>query len=174
MTNKINNMLNINKGIMISLLCVSLIFSFFVFNWSRPGVSAELNNAPVANAGPDKETYETESIVLQGSGTGPDSDNVTYSWACAGGALSSSTIAQPLYYAPSVSSATNYICTLTVTDPYGLSHSDSMNVLVRVHESPTLYVSLAANPNSGCAPLTNVDLSASVYGTATGIITYFF
>jgi hypothetical protein len=132
------------------------------------------NNPPVANAGPDKETYETESIVLQGSGTDPDGDDVTYSWTCTGGSLSNSSIAQPLYHAPSVTSATTYACELTVTDPYGLSDSDSMNVLVLVHESPTLYVSFTVNPNSGCAPLQNVDLSASVYGTATGTITYFF
>ena len=137
-------------------------------------VNAQLNNPPVANAGLDKETYETESIVLQGSGTDPDGDEITYSWSCTGGTLSSSSIAQPLYYAPSVSSETTYTCTLTVTDPYGLSDSDSMNILVKVHESPTLYVTFTANPNSGCAPLQNVDLNANVYGTATGLITYFF
>jgi hypothetical protein len=132
------------------------------------------NNPPVANAGPDKQTYETESIVLQGSGTDPDNDDLTYSWTCQAGSLSNSTIAQPMYHAPSVTEQTTYACTLTVTDPYGLSDSDSMNVLVLVHESPTLYVSFTVNPNSGCAPLENVDLSASVYGTATGPITYFF
>lgn len=137
-------------------------------------VGAQPNNPPVANAGPDKETYETESIVLQGSGIDPDGDDISYSWSCTGGSMSSSNIAQPLYYAPSVSSATTYTCTLTVTDPFGLSDSDSMNILVKVHESPTLYVTFTANPNSGCAPLQNVDLNANVYGTATGSITYFF
>ena len=142
--------------------------SVVVNAWDKP------NNPPVADAGPDKETYETESIVLQGSGTDPDGDDITYSWTCTGGSMSSSTIAQPLYYAPSVTQATTYTCALTVTDPYGLSDSDSMNVSVLVHESPTLYVSFTVNPNSGCAPLSNVDLSANVYGTATGPITYFF
>ena len=137
-------------------------------------VKDRTNNPPVADAGPDKETYETESIVLQGSGSDPDNDDLTYSWVCQAGTLSNSNIAQPLYYAPSVSSAANYACVLTVTDPYGLSDSDSMNVSVLVHQSPTLYVSFNVNPNSGCAPLTNVDLSANVYGTATGPITYFF
>jgi len=40
--------------------------------------------------------------------------------------------------------------------------------------TPTLSVSLSANPSSGNAPLTGVDLIASVSGTATGNINYTF
>lgn len=39
---------------------------------------------------------------------------------------------------------------------------------------PTLSVSLSANPSSGNAPLNNVDLTATVSGTATGPINYTF
>jgi len=40
--------------------------------------------------------------------------------------------------------------------------------------SPTLSVSLSANPSSGCSPLNNVDLTATVSGTAQGSINYYF
>jgi hypothetical protein len=39
---------------------------------------------------------------------------------------------------------------------------------------PDLQVEFSANPNSGTAPLSNVDLTATVSGTATGPITYKF
>lgn len=137
-------------------------------------INVYLNHPPVANAGPDKEVYETESVVLDGSGSDPDGDSITYSWSCSGGSLSNSDLAQPVFYAPSVSQDTTYNCTLTVSDPYGLSDSDSMEVQVREHESPTLSVHLEADPDSGNAPLRDVDLEATVSGTAEGEITYRF
>ncbi|MDD5032108.1 MAG: DUF4091 domain-containing protein, partial [Patescibacteria group bacterium] len=41
-------------------------------------------------------------------------------------------------------------------------------------EVPTLSVSLSASPNSGTAPVSGVDLAATVSGTATGNINYTF
>jgi hypothetical protein len=41
-------------------------------------------------------------------------------------------------------------------------------------QSPTVSVTLSANPSSGPAPLNDVDLTAQVSGTATGSITYKF
>lgn len=60
--------------------------------------------------------------------------------------------------------------TITCSGPGG-SASDSVVVNVA---SPSLSVSLSANPSSGCAPLNNVDLVANVSGTATGSVTYYF
>jgi hypothetical protein len=45
---------------------------------------------------------------------------------------------------------------------------------ILVQAGNTLSVSLSANPSSGLAPLNNVDLTATVGGTATGPITYRF
>jgi len=137
-------------------------------------VNVSQNHPPTANAGPDKEVYETESVILEGSGSDPDGDSITYHWTCNGGTLFDQNVAQPIFYAPIVSGNTTFICTLTVTDSYGASASDSMNVLVKEHHCLTLSVSLSANPNSGCSPLNNVDLTAEVSGTASGEITYFF
>jgi len=137
-------------------------------------INVSQNHPPIANAGPDKEIYETESVILEGSGSDPDGDQITFHWTCTGGTLSNSSIAQPIFYSPIVSSDTTYTCTLTVTDSHNASDSDSVNILVKEHHCLTLSVSLSANPNSGCAPLNNVDLTASVSGTASGEIIYFF
>ncbi|MDI6883169.1 MAG: PKD domain-containing protein [Patescibacteria group bacterium] len=94
-------------------------------------VNVSPNNPPVAEAGPNREVNEGNSITLQGSGYDPDGDSISYSWSCASGSLSNSNTAQPIYTAPQVTYDTNYTCTLTVTDSYGLTGSDTMNVLVR-------------------------------------------
>ncbi|MCX6759339.1 MAG: hypothetical protein NT012_02135, partial [Candidatus Nealsonbacteria bacterium] len=47
-------------------------------------------------------------------------------------------------------------------------------VTVYIESQPNFSVSLSANPNSGCSPLNDVDLTAEVSGTAAGSITYYF
>jgi hypothetical protein len=94
-------------------------------------VGASQNNPPTADAGPDKDIYENQSVTLNGSGYDPDGYSVSYYWSCNGGSLSNRYIAQPTFYAPSVSSNNYYTCDLTVTDNEGLTDFDSMRVLVR-------------------------------------------
>ena len=113
-------------------------------------VKVKENRDPNANAGPDKTICENKSVKLLGSGSDPDGDALTYSWSCNGGSLSNSAIAQPTFYAPSVSSNTNYTCSLTVTDSHGKKASDSMNILVENCEQPPApctppYVNLKIN-----------------------------
>jgi len=100
----------------------------FRFTCGGGGVT---NYAPTANAGPDKEVNENELITLEGSGSDPDGDPITFSWSCEKGELSDSTIAQSEYTAPEVIEDTYYTCTLTVSDIFGLSGSDEMKVLVK-------------------------------------------
>lgn len=88
------------------------------------------NGYPSANAGSDKQVDEGESVVLQGSGSDPDGDSITYFWSCNNGSLSNVNFSHPTYTAPQVSSNINYTCTLTVSDDEGLSNSDSVNILV--------------------------------------------
>ena len=108
-----------------------------------------INNYPVANAGPNKEVWEGEKVKLQGSGSDPDRDRITYRWSCNGGSLSNPNIAQPNYTAPLVDSDTTYTCTLTVTDNKGCSHSDSMNVLVGGNKPPDSPGIPSTGPGSG-------------------------
>lgn len=133
------------------------------------------NHSPYANAGSDKDIYRNNNVILDGYGTDPDGDSLTYSWHCNGGSLSNSNSADPVYYPPSNYQNMNYVCTLVVTDSHGLSASDQVNILVRNDETNlNLSVGLTANPSSSCYSLNNVNLTASVSGSATGQIVYYF
>jgi hypothetical protein len=134
------------------------------------------SNAPVANAGGDESVYENGSVYLSASASSPEGYSMTYSWSCTGGILSSYNTLNPTFYAPAVSSNTYYSCTLTVRDSAGLTDSDQVSIYVQNYsQSSTFYVSLSATPNSGCYPLNDVDMTATLYGTVpSGYTTYYF
>jgi len=133
------------------------------------------NCGPSVEAGPNKDVLESQSIILEGSGSDPEGDSLSYVWSCTKGSLSSNSIAQPTFYAPLISGTQETVtCTITATDSCGANVSDTTTITVKRHGGPTVAVSLSANPNSGCAPLNDVDLTASVTGDATGDITYYF
>ncbi|MDD5098110.1 MAG: PKD domain-containing protein [Candidatus Pacebacteria bacterium] len=88
-------------------------------------------SAPIVSAGSNRDINESQTIVLNGSATDPQSLAMTYSWTCSGGSLSSSTILTPTYTGPSVASDTTHTCTLTATNTGGISASSSVNILVR-------------------------------------------
>ena len=90
-------------------------------------------NTLTANAGSDLYLTSGQTSTLQGSGYDPSGYTLNYSWSCSGGTLSSYNIAQPVYTAPYASNYNNqitYTCTLTVTNNYGSSNSDSMTVYI--------------------------------------------
>ena len=133
-----------------------------------------------ANAGPDKEIDDNEnSVRLDGS---VDGNYDSVSWSCTGGSLSSSSSLRPTFYPPYYNYNYNYnyndnyydwdydrtyTCTLTARNECG-SDSDTMKVRVeRDDDDRDFDVSLIARPKSDCAPLYDVDLTATVsnYGS---------
>lgn len=62
--------------------------------------------------------------------------------------------------------------TLSCTGPGGGPVSDTVSV--NISAQPTLYVVLETSPNVGVAPLSGVNLRATVTGAAAGLITYKF
>ncbi len=91
------------------------------------------NRAPVANAGPDQTVDEGATVTLEGSGTDPDGNTVTYAWSQVSGpsvTLTGGTTANPTFTAPNVAADSALTFQLTVSDGT-LSHTDTVTVTVR-------------------------------------------
>jgi hypothetical protein len=100
--------------------------------------SVAFAQTPTADAGADLYLNSGQTGTLQGSGLDPNNYNLTYYWSCSGGNLSSNNIAQPTYTAPFVYQYNNqviYTCTLTVTNSFGQSASDTTTVYVNYNNN---------------------------------------
>ncbi|MFA5431999.1 MAG: hypothetical protein WC319_03895 [Candidatus Paceibacterota bacterium] len=141
-------------------------------------------NDPVVNAGIDVSANESQSISLLASASDPHGLAMTYAWTCNGGSLSSTTILNPIYTAPSVTINTIYTCTFTARNSNGNASSDTVNInVLNVSSggggggSPSISVSLSVNPSRGTAPLNGVDLIANTNTWSIAdnrVITYLF
>ncbi len=141
-------------------------------------------SAPIVDAGNNISVNEGQSAALSATATDPNSLAMTYSWTCNGGSLTSSTILNPIYNAPSVTANTSYACTFTARNTNGYSTSDAVYINVVNTDTPNplggntssgwggpdLNVTLSANPATGQSPLNGVDLTATV--TSTGLSDY--
>jgi hypothetical protein len=125
-----------------------------VTNYNSTGT----NTAPVANAGIDVSVLETQAITLNGSASNdPDiGDSITYSWAPATNLTNPLTV-NPSFTAPSVSSNTPHVLTLTVTDAAGLTHTDTVTVGVKNNRAPVSN----AGANASVAEGSTISLDAS-------------
>jgi len=130
---------------------------------------AAVNQPPVAEAGPNKDILETETVTLDGSATDPDGDAMTFEWSCDGGSIDpiigsvdAGGNAQTIYTPPPVDIDTNYICTLTITDDGGLSDEDTVTVTVKNDELPTVTISCPE-----CADVKDLGDVVSVTVSAT-------
>ncbi len=94
-----------------------------------------INDDPLADAGPDKNTLSFRYVYLAGSGTDSDGDKLKYTWTQTGGedvALIYPNKAEARIMAPEVTGGASMDLEfeLTVTDPYGGEDSDTMKVTV--------------------------------------------
>jgi K319L-like, PKD domain len=94
------------------------------------------NNAPTANAGPNQTVNAGAAVSLNGSGTDADGSVAGYTWTQTGGTptvtLSSNTVAQPTFAAPSVAAGTTLTFSLVVRDNRGAS-STASSVIITVN-----------------------------------------
>ena len=102
-----------------------------------------VNQPPIADAGPDVLVDEGQMIMLTCTGTDPDGDAVTYYWTIesGGGSFLDPHALHPTYCAPEISECdgANVMVCLTVTDACGASTSDRMWIHINnVNRPPTV------------------------------------
>ncbi len=115
---------------------------------SRPSASVTLsppplNQAPVANAGPDQSVASGAApVTLDGTGSSdPDAQAITYLWSQTSGpsvTLSSTTVASPTFTAPTLAIGdpdATLVFSLTVNDGLASSPADTVTITVQASGS---------------------------------------
>ena len=140
--------------------------------WTDIGASTcSSNSAPSAEAGSDQSVTAGATVTLSGTGSDPDGDAITYSWSQKSGGtpvtLSDATSASPTFTAPSVTTSTDLVFTLTVSDDT-LSASDTVTITV----SPAGTLTANAGPDQSVKSGATVILAGAHTGSIPGTPIY--
>lgn len=134
-----------------------------------------VNDPPVANAGPDQTAYVGATVSFDGSQSTDDRGIVSYAWDFGDGATASGAVVNHVYTATGI-----YTVTLTVVDSGGISASDTLTVTVNdpPAEAPRAIVDSVGYSTDGgknqnlhlrIAPLVVDDLGNPVGGASVSI-----
>ena len=145
---------------------------FATITVSSPGVDSQtiiitqqandVNNVPVANAGPDQTVDVGVKVTLDGSASADaDGNQLTYKWSAPEGiTLNSTTVVKPEFTAPVVTANTSYTFNLIVND--GTADSPADLIVVTVKKPNTAPVA-----NAGPDKPVDEGVSASLDGSAS-------
>jgi hypothetical protein len=100
-----------------------------------------VNNAPTIELGPDFAVDEGSVVRLTPVISDPECDPLTYCWSTTGGVLNDANGPTPTLCTPKTDKCDGetLVVTLKVTDPCGLTATDSVKILVRnVNSAPTV------------------------------------
>jgi hypothetical protein len=101
----------------------------------------DVNSAPTIDLGPDLCMLECDTVLLSPRVADPDGDRLTYKWSATAGLFADPCASATLYTAPETKDCDgmDVLITLTVTDPCGLSATDSIMVRVdNINQPPTV------------------------------------
>ncbi len=110
-----------------------------------------LNQVPVANAGPDQTVNENAAVTLNGTlSTDPDLDALQFTWTQTAGplvTLTGGTTASPTFTAPAVGAGgMMFTFRLVVSDGQASSAADTVNILVQDTNDPPVCTLAQASP----------------------------
>ncbi|CUS31324.1 DUF7948 domain-containing protein [Candidatus Nitrospira nitrificans] len=142
---------------------------------------SNVNQPPLAHAGPDQTKNEQTLVTLDGSGShDPDSDSLNYSWTQTGGpsvALTGANTVNPTFTAPSVAAGGAFLTfQLVVHDGHVSSSADTVRIaVVNVNDPPVCSLAQASPsllwpPNHAMAQVSIMGLTDPQNQTLT--ITY--
>ncbi|MBA4410697.1 MAG: hypothetical protein C0397_14895, partial [Odoribacter sp.] len=112
----------------------------------------QINKAPIANAGRDQTVIEYSIYALDGSESfDQENDGLVYFWTAPTGInLNSNSAMKPVFFTPSVNSATEYTFKLTVNDGFHTSLPDFVVITVKkVNEKPVANAGINKSVNEG-------------------------
>ncbi|WP_430734932.1 PKD domain-containing protein [Halodesulfovibrio aestuarii] len=142
---------------------------------SAKSVSIKRDAPPVANAGPDQNVTEGDTVTLSGAGSSdPMGETLTYAWTQTSGTevtLKKVTDSTYTFVAPVVPAAgESLVFQLKVTDPGGQSDTDDVTINVTYLNDPPV---ANAGPNQNVKTGDKVTLSGiNSYDPDEGALTY--
>ncbi len=159
------------------LLVFSLVFQLGLVNVIQRNIAYAQTLSVTLSANPSSGPAPLQDVDLTATVSGTATGPITYRFDCTG----DGTFEQVISNTNQTSVTAVDLCDYPNPGSYtakvkversNLSFEGTTGILVQ--QGPSLSVTLSANPSSGFAPLNDVDLTATVSGTATGPITYRF